>query len=51
MKKQKTGQTHHLLLEKNTSRGSSLSDEDKTKTEQFFSYLTNFGLETHSGVS
>ena len=49
VKEQKTGQTHHLELEKNTSHGS--SDEDKTKIEQVFFYSTNFVLETHSIMS
>ena len=40
VKEQKTGQTHHLELEKNT--GSSLSDEDKTKIEQVLFLLDKF---------
>ena len=40
MKEQKTGQTHHLELEKNTSHGS--SDEDKTTIEQVLFLLDKF---------
>ena len=40
VKEQKTGQTHHLELQKNT--GSSLSDEDKTKIEQVLFLLDKF---------
>ena len=42
VKEQKTGQTHHLELEKNTSQGCSLSDEDKTKIEQVLFLLDKF---------
>ena len=41
VKEQKTGQTH-LELEKNTSQGCSLSDEDKTKIEQVLFLLDKF---------
>ena len=42
MKEHKSGQTHHLELEKNTSHGSSLSDDGKTKIEQVLFLLEKF---------